>query len=40
MWIKSLDGDSPFARDLAKRMLMNWQADPDLAGLRDPPALD
>ena len=40
MWIKSLDSDSPFARDLARRMLANWQADPDLAGLREPPALD
>ena len=28
------------APDLAKKMLTLWQAEPDLAGLREPSALD
>jgi hypothetical protein len=39
-WAMMLDSDSQGARDLAKRMLEHWQVDPDLAGLRDPEALD
>jgi serine/threonine-protein kinase len=27
-------------RDLAKKILAHWQVDPDLAGLRDPGALE
>src|SRR5262249_20854809 len=38
-WAKMLDSDSPVARNLAKRMLTNWQVEPDLAGLRGPHAL-
>jgi len=37
-WAKTLDSGSPVARDLAKKMLTLWQADPDLAGLREPSA--
>jgi serine/threonine-protein kinase len=40
MWAAKLDSDSPLERNLAKRMLRNWQADPDLAGLREVHALD
>jgi tetratricopeptide (TPR) repeat protein len=40
MWAVKLDSDLPWQRSLAKRMLTNWQADPDLAGLREPHALD
>src|SRR5262249_10694493 len=40
MWTAKLDNGSPFERSMAKRMLTNWQADPDLAGLREPQALD
>jgi len=40
MWAAKLDNGSPFERSVAKRMLTNWQADPDLAGLREPQALD
>jgi eukaryotic-like serine/threonine-protein kinase len=40
MWAKTLDSNSRAARDLAKKMLMRWQADPDLAGLREPGALE
>jgi serine/threonine-protein kinase len=39
-WAKVLDSDSQVARDFAKRMLNHWQVDPDLAGLRDPRALE
>jgi serine/threonine-protein kinase len=39
-WAKMLDSDSQAARDLAKRILEHWQVDPDLAGLRDPLALE
>jgi eukaryotic-like serine/threonine-protein kinase len=38
-WSKTLNGDSRADRDLAKKMLMHWQVDPDLAGVRDPVAL-
>jgi tetratricopeptide (TPR) repeat protein len=40
MWAAKLDGDSPWERSLAKRMLASWLADPDLAGVREPHALD
>jgi serine/threonine-protein kinase len=40
VWAKTLDSDSGVARDLAKKMLTLWQVDPDLAGLREPRALD
>jgi tetratricopeptide (TPR) repeat protein len=40
MWTAKLDSDSPSERSLASRMLTNWQAEPDLAGLREPHALD
>ncbi len=35
MWAKMLDGDSRVERDVAKRVLMHWLEDPDLAGLRE-----
>src|SRR5262249_46372323 len=40
MWAAKLGSGSPQERNLAKRMLRNWQADPDLAGLREVHALD
>jgi tetratricopeptide (TPR) repeat protein/predicted Ser/Thr protein kinase len=39
-WSKTLDNSSLADRDLVKRMLTLWQDDPDLAGLREPSALD
>jgi serine/threonine-protein kinase len=39
-WAKAQDSGSQAARDLAKIMLTRWQVDPDLAGLREPSALD
>lgn len=39
-WVKTINGEPSFARDLARRLLPRWQTDPDLAGLRDPGALD
>jgi serine/threonine-protein kinase len=40
MWAAKLDSDAPLERHLASRMLTHWQTDPDLAGLREPSALD
>jgi hypothetical protein len=40
VWAKTLDSGSRAARDLAKKKLTHWRADPDLAGLREPSALD
>jgi serine/threonine-protein kinase len=40
VWAKMLDGDSKAAHNQAKTMLERWQVDPDLAGLREPEALD
>ncbi len=40
MWNKTLSGDSPAAREIAAKMLAQWQVDPDLAGLREPGGLD
>jgi serine/threonine-protein kinase len=39
VWAKTLDSGSPAARVLVRRLLTQWQADPDLAGLREPSAL-
>jgi hypothetical protein len=35
-----LDSGSAMAPDLVKKMLPLWQAEPDLAGIRDPGAID
>jgi tetratricopeptide (TPR) repeat protein len=40
MWTAKLDHGLPFERSIALRMLTNWQTEPDLAGLREPQALD
>jgi serine/threonine-protein kinase len=40
VWSTTLDSDSQLDRDLAKKILAHWQADSDLAGLRDPGALE
>jgi tetratricopeptide (TPR) repeat protein len=40
MWAKILDTSSRAARVMVSRLLTHWQADPDLAGLREPSALD
>ncbi len=40
VWAKVLDSGSLPARDLTKKMLTHWQVDPDLAGLREPSALE
>jgi serine/threonine-protein kinase len=39
-WAAKLHSASPLERSLAKRMLTNWLAEPDLAGVREPHALD
>jgi len=39
-WAKTLDSGSRTGPDLAKKMLTLWKADPDLAGLREPSALE
>jgi serine/threonine-protein kinase len=39
-WSKSLANGSETDRELARRMLARWQSEPDLAGLRELPALD
>jgi serine/threonine-protein kinase len=39
-WAKVLVSGSGAARDHATNMLTRWQADPDLAGLREPQALE
>jgi serine/threonine-protein kinase len=39
VWAKSLAGNSQATRVLVSRLLMHWQADPDLAGMREPSAL-
>jgi serine/threonine-protein kinase len=39
VWSRTLDSGSPAARVLVRRLLTHWQADPDLAGLREPSAL-
>ena len=40
LWGKTLDSGSEQDLALAKRMLMHWQVEPDLAGIRDVKALD
>jgi serine/threonine-protein kinase len=40
VWSKKLDGGAAADRVLAHKILMHWRADPDLAGLREPSALD
>jgi serine/threonine-protein kinase len=40
LWTKMLDSGSATAPDLVKKMLRLWQAEPDLAGIRDPSAID
>ncbi len=40
VWAQALDSSSGATRDRAKKMLTQWQVDPDLAGLREPSALD
>jgi serine/threonine-protein kinase len=40
MWTTKLDSGSPVERDLAKRLLTNWLTAPELAGVREPDALD
>jgi serine/threonine-protein kinase len=40
MWVARLDSDSSLERHLARRMLTQWQTDPELAGLREPSAMD
>jgi serine/threonine-protein kinase len=40
MWTNMLDSNFQRAQVLANRQLTRWQTDPDLAGLREPAALD
>ena len=39
-WSKILEGDPPQARQSIPETLQHWKADPDLAGLLDPEALN
>jgi serine/threonine-protein kinase len=39
MWARTLNGGSRAARSLIRKMLLHWQADPALAGLREGNAL-
>ena len=39
-WTKVLDGEPSYARDVARKLLVKWPTEPDLAGLREPQALD
>ena len=39
-WSKILESGPPQARPFIAQTLQHWKADPDLAGLRDPAALD
>jgi serine/threonine-protein kinase len=39
-WTKALDSDTAKAGELVRRTLTQWRGDPDLAGLREPDALD
>jgi serine/threonine-protein kinase len=40
VWSRLLDSDSLWPRDFAKKMLMQWQTDPDLAGIRELSSID
>jgi serine/threonine-protein kinase len=39
-WAAAMHGEPSYAQDVARRLLVNWQIDRDLAGLRDPQALE
>jgi tetratricopeptide (TPR) repeat protein len=39
LWAKRLESGQPADRAEVQKSLRHWQRDPDLAGLRDPPAL-
>jgi eukaryotic-like serine/threonine-protein kinase len=39
-WGKALDSDPTAARADVRHRLTQWRADPDLAGLREPPELE
>src|SRR5262249_54035044 len=39
VWAKILDSGSPAARALVRKMLTQWEVDPDLAGLRESSAM-
>jgi eukaryotic-like serine/threonine-protein kinase len=40
VWASVMDSGSRAAHVAVRKLLMHWQADPDLAGLREPSALD
>src|SRR5262249_45512665 len=40
VWAQTLNGRSRAARDLVRRLLTHWQADLDLAGIRESSAMD
>jgi len=40
VWQRLLANDAPAERDMSRNMLSHWQSEPDLAGLRDPEALN
>lgn len=40
VWVRMLDSDSQGSRNLAKKILMSWQNNTDLAGIREPSALN
>jgi hypothetical protein len=40
VWTKALDSDTAKAGELVRRTLTKWRGEPDLAGLREPGALD
>src|SRR5262249_7483325 len=39
-WSETLASGSPMDHELARKMLKPWQAEPDLAGLREPQEID
>jgi serine/threonine-protein kinase len=39
-WAGAMHGEPSYTQDAARRLLVNWQIDRDLAGLREPQALD
>jgi serine/threonine-protein kinase len=40
IWVNAIDSGSGAARALASKILTRWQAEPDLAGMREPKALN
>jgi eukaryotic-like serine/threonine-protein kinase len=40
VWAQTFNSASPGTRALVRRLLTHWQSDPDLAGLREPRALE